>query len=154
MPRGLLRHSHCKGLALRIFSFIAVAMVGFGFVTSTASGQPYEFSTIAGDIGFGSADGVNSAARFNYPRGITLDSSGNLYIADSANGTIRKVVRVGTNWVCVTIAGTPGQSGSIDGTNAMARFSTPFGIVEDSLGNVYVADYGGHTIRQITPLGT
>ncbi len=71
----------------------------------TAAGR---VTTIAGFPGvFGSADGLNSAARFYKPVGITADAAGNLYVADNFNNEIRKVTPLGTNWVVSTVAGLP-----------------------------------------------
>ena len=89
----------------------------------------------------GSADGTNSAARFNGPDGVAVDSAGNVYVADAFNDTIRKVTPVGTNWVVTTLAGLAGHAGSADGTNSAARFNYPAGVAVDSAGNLYVADY-------------
>ena len=60
--------------------------------TSTPSPTPeaYSFDTLAGDVGYGSADGTGSAARFNGPAAAAFDAAGNLYVADSGNHTIRK----------------------------------------------------------------
>src|SRR5262249_40283049 len=111
-------------------------------------------STIAGVPGFsGSTDGTNSGARFNYPNDIVLDSVGNLYIADTYNYTIRKMVPDGTNWVVQTIAGLAGAPGGIDGTNAGARFYLPRRIAVDSGGNIFVSDLQ-NKIRMVTPSGT
>ena len=55
--------------------------------------------------------------------------------------------------VISTFAGLAGTIGSADGTGSAARFSYPHGVAVDSLGNVYVAEYGNHTIRKITPGG-
>src|SRR6185369_9507778 len=52
-----------------------------------------------------------------------------------------------------TLAGTAGMFGSADGTGAAARFSNPSGVAVDSAGNVYVADAGNSTIRQVTAAG-
>ena len=100
--------------------------------------------------GNGSADGTGSSARFNSPSGVALDSSGNIYVADRDNHTIRKVNLGG---VVTTLAGTAGYSGSSDGTGSAARFSSPDGVSVDAAGNIYVADKGNHTIRKVTPAG-
>lgn len=100
-------------------------------------------STFAGTA-LGS-DGTGAAARFNTTNGMTTDGS-NLYVADTANHTIRKVVI--SSGAVTTLAGLALTSGSADGTGVAARFSYPSGITTD--GNVlYVADAGNHTIRKI-----
>src|ERR1017187_6363274 len=66
---------------------------------------PYTFTTLAGNNGYGSADGTNSAARFAYPYGVVVDSATNVYVGDTINHTIRKMTPVGTNWVVRTLAG-------------------------------------------------
>jgi sugar lactone lactonase YvrE len=103
-------------------------------------------TTIAGTAGVaGSADGTGAAATFNTPRGITTDGA-NLYVADSGNDTIRKMV-IATS-VVTTLAGTPLTPGFTDGTGAAALFSNPIGITTDGF-NLYLADYGNNTIRKI-----
>ena len=101
---------------------------------------------------YGWVDGNGSAARFNRPGGLTLDPSGNVYIADSGNNVIRSLNASGA---VTTIAGVaPAQSsGHTDGTGSAARFSSPEGVAVDDAGNVYVADMDNHTIRKITPTG-
>jgi hypothetical protein len=108
-------------------------------------------TTLAGRPGSsGSADGTGSAAQFNWPSGVAVDSGGNVYVADTGNNTIRKVTPDGA---VTTLAGVAGSLGSADGTGSAGRFDMPFGVAVDSAGNVYVADYGNDTIRKLTPGG-
>ncbi len=123
-----------------------------GVVTTLAGLPQFDVHTRV-PIG-GSADGTNSAARFDGPRGVAVDSAGNLYVADWSNSTIRKVTPVGTNWKVTTLAGLAGNWDSADGTNSDARFFLPVGVAVDTNANVYVADTYNMTIRKVTPVGT
>lgn len=101
----------------------------------------------------GNADGVGAAARFQNPNSLAVDSNGTVYVADTGNNTIRKLVFSGTNSTVSTLAGTVGVTGLTDGTGVSAQFNTPSGIAVDGNGIVYVADSGNYTIRKITPEG-
>jgi hypothetical protein len=146
------------GAAARFSSPVGVAVDSAGNVyvldddtvrKVTAAGV---VTTLAGTAGMrGSADGTGAAARFSSPTGIAVDSTGNVYVADTVNNTIRKVTAAG---VVTTLAGTAGAFGSADGTGAAARFGFPEGVAVDSAGNVYVADTGNLAIRRVTPTGT
>jgi sugar lactone lactonase YvrE len=110
-------------------------------------------TTLAGMAGYehqGSADGIGSAAQFNWPSGVAVDGAGNVYVADMRNNTIRKVTASGA---VTTLAGRVGSSGGADGTGSAARFNNPAGLAVDSVGNVYVADNGNHAIRMVTQAG-
>jgi len=103
-------------------------------------------STFAG-TGQGSADGTGALASFNWPDGIAIDSSNNIYVADSGNNKIRKISPVG---LVSTFAGT-GIQGVHNDQNSYATFNLPSGVAVDSNGNVYVADTSNNLIRKITP---
>jgi len=96
----------------------------------------------------GQADGVGSAATFNTPSGITIDSAGNLYVADAVSSRIRKITPSGA---VTTIAGH--YCDNVDGNGTQAGFCTPKGITIDPSGNLYVADSSNNKIRKITPAG-
>ena len=114
--------------------------------SSTTVGQ---VSTLAGSGTTGSDNGTGTAASFGVMGGVAVDSSGNVYVADTSNFSIRKITPAG---VVTTFAGS-GTSGSADGTGTAASFAIPVGIASDSSGNVYVADAGNNLIRKITPAG-
>jgi len=106
-------------------------------------------TTYAGTAGSaGSTDGTGVAAKFNLPSDLAVDGSGNLYVADTGNNTIRRIAPGG---IVTTFAGTAGAGGSSDGTGAAASFLGPRGVAVDPSGNVYVADTRNFTIRVITP---
>ena len=109
------------------------------------------FGTLAGTANLqGSTDATGSAARFNEPFAITVDTAGNVYVADTYNNTIRKVTSAG---VVTTLAGTAGLQGSTNATGAAARFYRPYSITVDTVGNIYVGDNGNFTLRKITSAG-
>lgn len=108
-------------------------------------------TTLAGRAGSpGNEDGSGGAARFNWPRGIGLDSAGNLYVADLENHTIRKVTPAGA---VTTLAGQAGCYGTNDGVGTAARFHWPQGVAVDRADNLWVADSGNNILRKITPGG-
>ena len=98
----------------------------------------------------GSTDGSGSKVRFNQPGAIAVDAGGNLFVADTANNTVRKITAAGD---ASTLAGSAGNSGSSDGNGSLARFNQPGGIAVDAAGNLYLADTQNHTIRMVTSAG-
>jgi hypothetical protein len=124
-------------------------------------------STLAGLAGSrGTNDGPGNNARFSWPRGVAVDSTGNVYVADSGSGTvsytIRKITPLGTNWVASTIACIGGNSGLPDGVGANAPSGSVSCIALDAAGNLYVGDsfegYKGNPtfngVRKISAAGT
>ena len=108
-------------------------------------------STLARNPGLaGYADGAGAAARFNGNGGLAVNGVGDVFVADWDNFVIRRVSPAG---VVSTFAGTAGASGNLDGSGAAARFSNPNGMAIDTAGNIFLADWGNHTVRRITPAG-
>ncbi len=122
--------------------------------------------TLAGKAGVpGVADGTGTAAGFNSPTGITLrrdttntsiswtggtNAYGTIFISDRDSNTIRTITAKGE---VGTYVGTAGQAGSTDNYRQSARFNKPTGLAFDSVGNLYIADTGNHTIRKVDPSG-
>jgi len=94
----------------------------------------------------GSTNATGTAARFNNPDGLGRAPSGNLYVGDSGNNTIRLITPAG---VVTTFAGSPPPTaaGSADGVNASARFNDPRGVAVNGT-SVFIADRGNSTIRK------
>lgn len=148
------------GAAAQFSSPAGVAVDGSGNVFVADSGNNTirkitpagVVTTLAGRDGSnaGSLDGSGTNARFNNPGGVATDRSGNIYVADTNNHTLRKITPAGA---VSTLAGFAGTRGSSDGLGAAARFSSPTGLAVDSAGNIYVADTGSATIRKVTPAG-
>jgi sugar lactone lactonase YvrE len=107
-------------------------------------------STLAGSATAGSLDATGAAAQFNDPTGIAVDASGNVYVADFGNDTVRMITPAG---VVTTIAGIAQDPGSRDGPYGDGLLSGPSGVAVDGAGNVYVSDANNDTIRRLSPSG-
>ena len=104
-------------------------------------------TTLAGSTQ-GFADGTGIAAQFDFPAGIAVDASGNVYVADKNNHKIRKISSMG---LVTTFAGS--TAGFADGNGISAQFYLPHGVALGNSGNVYVADLVNHKIRKISTTG-
>src|SRR5438874_8473755 len=147
---GPVRRAFARKYVLPLL-LIELAVLPAFRVQAQSTYEPYSFTTFAG-LPPGSADGTGSAARFNSPAGVAVDSANNIYVADTGNSTIRKITPAG---VVTTFAGLAGSTGSANGTGSAARFNFPSGVAVDraGTGNIYVGDTNNFTIRQITPAG-
>jgi len=112
---------------------------------TSADGTNWLVTTIAGLPGYGGkADGTNSVARFNYPDGLAIDSTGKIFVADEFNSLIREINLTGTNWVVTTIG----------------QFSQPIlgggpsALVVDTNDNLYVAGQTFPAIYKMTASAT
>ncbi len=110
-------------------------------------------TTIAGNgnLGFGGDGSAATSAQLNLPTGVAVDSSGNIYIADSQNGRLRKV----SGTTISTVAGNGGLSYSGDGGPASkAQLAAPQGVAVDSAGNFYIADTANNVVRKVASNGS
>ena len=98
----------------------------------------------------GNTDGIGTEARFDRPRGITVDSKGNVYVMDTNNHAIRKISPAG---IVSTFAGVTGEAGFVDGVGSEARFNGPRAATIDGNDVIYVADEDNKAVRKITPDG-
>ncbi|WP_263409943.1 NHL domain-containing protein [Terriglobus tenax] len=116
-----------------------IRKVSGGTITTLAGGGPVTFSGADG------GDGGNAAAAFlSRPTGVSVDATGNVYIADSNNNRIRKVS--GSTIATAAGDGTQGFGGD-NGTATLAEFDTPRAVGTDALGNVAIADTSNQRVR-------
>src|SRR5207253_2832335 len=122
------------GVAVDSADAVYVADLGNNTIRkNTPAGVIITLAGLAGNSG--SADGTGSDARFSQPASEAIDNAGNIYVADSGSGMIRKVTPLGAV------------------TTLAAGFNNPVGVAVDNAGNVYVADSYNNAIRKVTPTG-
>ncbi len=138
-------------------SGIAYSPAGHLFVSDTGNHMIRRVSlngavtTVAGKAGsWGSADGSGSAARFSSPMGLCVGADGNLYIADSANHTIRCMTPPG---VVSTFAGNALEAGFKSGPRLKARFLEPTDVVANPEGGFIICEAFGNALFRLSALG-
>jgi sugar lactone lactonase YvrE len=117
-------------------------------------------TTVAGNgaEGFAGDGSAAIAASIDSPNGLVVDVAGNMFIADTHNGRVRKVSA--STSVITTIAGAGVVGGNTqtfggDGAAATAAgLALPRGLTMDAAGNLYIADSANHRIRRISTSGT
>lgn len=108
-------------------------------------------TTIAGNgtPGFTGDNGAATAASLRSPYGVARDASGNLYIADSGNGRVRRVQPNGV--ITTVVGGGPGTAAPVDGLSPLSTFlSFPVGVAVDAAGRIYIAESNADRIRVVT----
>ena len=136
-------------------------------IALSASADPtqpssWTVSTVAGLVGAAAyADGPGGSARFNFPVGIAVTSSGIVYLSEFSGNRIRRLQHNGGNpslnssWIASLVAGSSvspvGTAGTTDGFGTSARFDLPAHIAVDQAGSIYVADVNNSRIRKIDP---
>src|SRR5260370_20719161 len=124
------------GGAMKNTRFLSVAFLVAGLMLAQRMANAQVVTTLAGSGGSGSGDGKGAEAAFWDPQGLAVDTSGNVYAADTTSLKIRKVTPDG---LVTTVAGN-GHPGYEDGVGTKARFFGPLGVAVDASGNVWVAD--------------
>ncbi|RYD20527.1 MAG: choice-of-anchor D domain-containing protein [Verrucomicrobiaceae bacterium] len=146
---GEARFSDLQGIAVGISGEILVTELENLTVRRIAPSGVV--TTLAGFTAkSGNRDGTGPDARFLSPNGMALDLSGNLWVTDTSNHTIRKVTPAG---VVTTVAGVAGIEGDYNGTGNEAGFRYPSHITRDLSGNFLISDNGNQQIRKMTPAG-
>ncbi len=122
-------------------------IVAAGVIRKISNGVITTFAGTYGTTGYAGDNGPAASATFDYPAGVAVDASGDVYIADMDNNAIRKV----SKGLITTFAGngTSGYSGD-NGPPAGAELNHPNGVAVDASGNVYIADAGNARIRKVS----
>lgn len=118
-----------------------------GTVTTVAGGGPVAYEPGNPYATGGYADGAAEQALFRAPKGIALDNSGGLLIADSLNHAVRYL----KGGQVITIAGTPEESGNRDGLSLAGGLNHPTGVTVLRDGSFAIADSGNNLIRHVKP---
>ena len=134
--------------------YLYIAQMGYNSVIRKVMlSTPYTISTVAGTgtPGFSGDGGPAISASLNYPQSVVVDSSGNLYIADSSNYVIRKVDHATQNISTIAGTGISGYSGD-GGPATAAQINWPNGVTIDSAGNLYITE-GDNIVRKVDTSG-
>jgi len=137
------------GLARMPGGAVVVADTGNHRIRMVGTDAARTVSTVAGNGLNGFRDGPADQAMFRYPTGVAVSPTGAIFVADSDNHLIRRIVQTEHGWVVSTWAGGTRSQGFRDGPWDQARFKRPTALTVDSAGNLYVADQAGQRIRRI-----
>ncbi len=144
--------SGVAGIAVDSSGNLFIADAGNNRIRQVTPGSSGTITTVAGNgtAGFSGDGGVATSAALNHPLGVAVDSSGNLFIADTNNNRVRKVALGTSGGTITTIAGN-GVAGYVGdgGGAANAEMTAPAGITIGKAG-IYVSDTGNNAIRLLT----
>jgi hypothetical protein len=142
---------------------IAFDSTGNAYIAESYASQILEVSTAGivtvvagnGTVGYTGDNGPAISAALNQPEGVFVDGSGNIFIADTENSVIREVVASTGNIQTVVgvsydaSGGSACQSGGDGGSALGAHLCLPYSIFLDSSNNIFIADFGNSTIREV-----
>jgi DNA-binding beta-propeller fold protein YncE len=148
-PASQARFNGPTGLAALPSGEIVVADTNNNRIRLIGADEARTVTTIAGNGETGGRDGQGATAMFRRPTGVAVGPDGAIYVADSDNHAIRRLVQQGNHWMVSTYAGALRAQGSGDGAAEKARFNRPTALAIDGEGNVFVADQAGNRIRMI-----
>lgn len=140
-----------RGVAIDVAGNLYIADINNQRIRKVATDGTITTVVGTGAVGYSGDGGPATSAQLSYIEGgvVSVDMSGNLYIADTSNQRIRKVTTDGT---ITTIAGTGGFGYSGDGGQATsAKINYPVGVTVDASGNLYITDNGNNRIRKLAP---
>lgn len=152
MPHEPKAPSACGDVAKALRPASRALLLGLLLLQAPALlAQSLTFTHFAGTTGGGGRfDGSGSQASFSEPNGVTVDGAGNLYVADTANHTIRKISPTGA---VTTLAGLAGSPASRDGRGGVARCAYPIAVAAQPDGTVFFTESGTGSLRRISPSG-
>lgn len=145
---SLAQFNNPSGIFVNGSGTVFVSDGGNSEIRKISAGVVSTFAGLASHSG--AADATGALARFNGPAGVAIKSDGTVFVADTLNQVVRQVTPAGD---ATTVAGSAGNSGTIDGTGSGARFSNPEDVAVDISGNIYVTDSRNHVIRKISVAG-
>jgi sugar lactone lactonase YvrE len=134
---------------------IALDLTGNVYVVDSNSHRVLKLNTasgivtkvLGGTFGFSGDGGPAINASIEYARGITFDAAGNIYVADTLNGRVRKVSAASD--IVTTFAGTGSRFAGDGGPARSANLALPSGVALDGVGNMYIADTNNNRIRRV-----
>jgi sugar lactone lactonase YvrE len=152
-PGSMARFSFPQGIALDSVGKLYVSDSGNQTIRSIAPDGTV--TLLAGQSGQpGNLDADLSTSQFSMPDGISVDSSGSLFVVDSSGSTVRKIILSPGSAAVRIMVGQAGVFGFADGFGGQAQFNNASGISIDTNGNLYLADLGNDIIRKITAAGS
>ena len=141
-PVGIAVDASGNNVYIAEFDGCVVRKVDTTNTITTIAGAP-------GSCGYSGDNGPGTSAKLRNPRGLALDTAGNLYIADTSNCVIRKLI-LSTNTISTYAGNGTCAFGGDGGAATSAKLSSPSGVAVDSAGDLFIADFNNFRVREVT----